>query len=307
MKDLKLPAAARVPGSSANLGPGFDALAVALDLWLEARVIEPSGGRPLVRLSGPHADGITTGEANLVLVAFRRAFEAAGRAAPRVCLELNNQVPLARGLGSSGAAAVAGLVLGDHCGSLGLPRERLAALAAELEEGHPDNVTASLYGGLTIACASAPGRIEALKLPWPAGISLVAAIPDFRLETSRARAVLPASYSRADAVFNLQRVALLAGALASGNATPERLAVALADRLHQPYRAPLVPGLAEALELRVEGLLGVTLSGAGPSLLAFVAGSPAPTIDALRGVYAGLGIAAEVRPVAVAAEGAVIL
>jgi homoserine kinase len=306
-ENVILPVRVRVPGSSANLGPGFDVLGVALELWLEAAVFAPGGGRPRVRLSGRHTEGIATDDSNLILKSFRRGFEAAGRPAPPVCLELENQIPLARGLGSSGAAAVAGLMLANHCGRLDLPTQRLAWLAAELEDGHPDNVTASLCGGLTVACALGEGRVETLRLQWPEGISLVVAVPEFRLETSKARAVLPVSYARSDAVFNLQRVALLVGALASGAGAARRLAAALEDRLHQPYRAPLVPGLREALELRAPGLLGVVLSGAGPSLLAWIEGSPQPAVEALEGVYRRLGMAAEVRPLAVAAAGATVM
>ncbi len=300
----------RVPASSANLGPGFDVLGLALELYLEVRASEAQPGRPAVRLAGPHTEGIATDGSNLVLRAYRLAFERAGRTAPPVSLNLSNSIPLARGLGSSGAAIVAGITLANHYGSLGLSRPRVVALAAELEAGHPDNVAASCLGGLTIACPAETGaaaQMEVLCLPWPAAISVVVAIPEFRLETAQARAVLPSSYSRADAVFNLQRLGLLVGALAGGRPNAQHIAAALADRIHQPYRAPLVPGLREALQLRAPGLLGVTLSGAGPSLIAFVEGDTAPTIEALGRVYDRLGIAADVRPVAVASQGATVV
>ncbi len=303
----------RVPGSSANLGPGFDVLGLALELYLEARATEPQPGAPPVRISGPHGAGISTGESNLVLVAFRAAFERQGLAAPQVSLELNNAIPLGRGLGSSGAALVAGVALANYCGRLRLSTLEMLTLAAELE-GHPDNVAASCLGGLAVVCppespapdsgASAAHRgIQALALPWPAEISVVIAVPDFELETKKARAALPLSYNRADAVFNLQRLALLVGALACGRPHPGQLAAALADRLHQPYRAPLVPGLSEALRLRAPGLLGVALSGAGPSLIALVEGGPQPTIAALQQLYRELGLAADVRPVNVDTHG----
>lgn len=309
MSEIRLPAAVRVPGSSANLGPGFDALGLALELYLEARATEPRPGAPPVGLSGPHTAGISTDDSNLVLVAFRRAFERAGRAAPKVSLELNNSIPLGRGLGSSGAACVGGVALANYCGRLELSALAVLSLAAEIE-GHPDNVAASCLGGLAVACrteSASGGGIQALALPWPREVSVVISIPAFELETSKARAALPASYSRADAVFNLQRVALLVGALASGRPRPEQVATALADRLHQPYRAPLVPGLREALQLRVPGLLGVALSGAGPALIAFVQGSPQPTVEALAQVYRKLGLEAEVRPVNVDTQGATVL
>jgi homoserine kinase len=301
-----LPLAVRVPGSSANLGPGFDVFGLALRIRLEARIFPPGGGRPLVRCWGPHAEGIELDRSNLVLEAFRRTFEAAGQAAPEVCLELRNPIPLARGLGSSGAAVVAGVQLADRCGGLALPVRRKLAMAAELEQGHADNVSASLLGGFTVACAaeSQPPEVDALRLSWPREIGVVVAIPEFRLETQRARAVLPDGYQRQDTVFNLQRAALLAATLASGRPDPERLALALADRLHQPYRAPLVPGLEEALKLRAPGLLGVALSGAGPALIAFILGEVSPAVAALSAVYARLGIPCEVRQVVVSDRGA---
>lgn len=318
MSDVVLPVAVRVPGSSANLGPGFDVLGLALEIWLQARVAQPAPGRARVQLAGPHTEGISSDDSNLVLAAFRAAFQRAGRQAPPVCLELHNAIPLARGLGSSGAAAVAGALLANHCGRLGLSRMEIVSLAAQFEGGHPDNVAASCVGGLTVACRTgsteraAVGEMQVLALPWPAEIVPVLAIPQLRLETQQARSALPDSYSRADAVFNLQRVALLVGALASGRAreladAPELFAAALADRLHQPYRSPLVPGLREALQLRAPGLLGVVLSGAGPSLIAFVSGAPQPTVAALEQLYRNLGLATQVRPAKVDTQGATLI
>ncbi len=315
MGEVILPAAVRVPGSSANLGPGFDVLGLALEIYLEARVERSTPGKTPVRLTGPHIERISTDDSNLVLTAFRTAFQRADKQAPPVSLELRNGIPLARGLGSSGAAAVAGATLANHCGRLGLSRIDMVALAAELEAGHADNVAASCLGGLAVACrggsaeGGAAGGIQVLALPWPQEIVPVLAIPQLHLETQEARSALPNSYSRADAVFNLQRVALLVGALVSGRGREladdsELFAAALADRLHQPYRAPLVPGLREALGLRVPGLLGVALSGAGPSLIAFVRGASQPTVAALEQLYRDLRLAAEVRPVKVDTEGA---
>ena len=163
--------------------------------------------------------------------------------------------------------------------------------------------------GVAARRAAPRGGIQVLALPWPQEIVPVLAIPQLHLETQEARSALPNSYSRADAVFNLQRVALLVGALVSGRGREladdsELFAAALADRLHQPYRTPLVPGLREALGLRVPGLLGVALSGAGPSLIAFVRGASQPTVAALEQIYRDLRLAAEVRPVKVDTEGA---
>ncbi len=301
-----LPLGVRVPGSSANLGPGFDTFGLALQIYLEARLYAGGGERPLVTCEGPNTEGIPLDASNLVLAAFRRAFEHAGSTAPSVGLELRSQIPLARGLGSSGAAIVAGIELADRCGRLGLAGEVKLALAAELERGHADNVSASLLGGFTVVCVNSAG-IQAVSLPWPAPIGLLAAIPAVPLDTQQARAALPASYSRADAVFNLQHAALLATLLAAGRASSQAgmtlISRALSDRLHQPYRAPLVPGLDEALQLRLPGLLGVALSGAGPSLIAFVSSNRGQVISALEAVYAKLGVPCQVRPVEVSSRG----
>jgi homoserine kinase len=169
-------------------------------------------------------------------------------------------------------------------------------LAAEVE-GHPDNVAASALGGLAVV---APPH-QAVSLPWPREISIVVAIPEVQLATSRARAALPNEYSRADAVFNLQRATLLVAAIAAGNTAALR--VALDDRWHQPYRAPLVPGLREALKLECAGLHGVALSGAGPSIIAFVdASNSAPTRAALAKIVSRIA-PGEVRELDVAAKG----
>jgi homoserine kinase len=247
-----------------------------------------------VTLNGAHIDGLPTDDSNLIWQAFKKTWPQTSD----LTLEVRNDIPLGRGLGSSGAAAVAGVALANAAGELGLKPLEILARAVEIE-GHPDNVAASTLGGL-VAVACAGSDVDALTLRWPWQVTLVAAIPECQLATEKARAALPSSYSRADAVFNFQRAALLVAAAASGNT--QALRTALQDRLHQPYREPLVPGLREAMDLRLPGLLGVTLSGAGPSLLAFVT-DPAPVRDALEGIYRNLGLAVEIRPITVAQMG----
>jgi homoserine kinase len=291
----------RVPGSSANLGSGFDALALGLGIYLDVSA-EPRSGGERVRLSGAHSADVNsislpTDDSNLIWQAFLHTFKQAGRIAPDLTLAARNEIPLGRGLGSSGAAAVAGVALANRAGELGLTALQVLMLAAEVE-GHPDNVAASALGGLAVV---APPD-QAISLPWPRKISAVVAVPHVQLATSRARAALPGEYSRQDAVFNLQRATLLVAAIASGNAAALR--VALEDRWHQPYRAPLVPGLREALKLECPGLYGLALSGAGPSIIAFVdASNPAPARAALEKIYRDAGVAGEVRELDVAARG----
>lgn len=290
-----------VPGSSANLGAGFDTLALALEVFLKAAAgpRPAAAGKARVKLSGPHIAGLPTDDSNLVWQAFSQTFRKAGKDVPDWKLELDNEIPLGRGLGSSGAAAVAGVALANAAGNLELSETRVIALAAEIE-GHPDNVAASALGGLAVAVRRSGGDMTALSLPWPREISILLAIPELELPTAQARAVLPPNYSREDAVFNLQRAALLVAAVASRQ--PSAFSTALEDRWHQPYRQSLVPGLAEALALRLPGLLGAALSGAGPSLIAF-ATDPAPASAAIESIYKRLGIPCRMRVLAAAPQG----
>jgi len=290
----------RVPGSSANLGPGFDALALGLGLYLDVSAKPRSSGER-VKLSGAYSAGLPTDDSNLIWQSFLQAFKMAGRVAPDVTLAANNEIPLGRGLGSSGAAAVAGVALANRAGELGFTPMQVLMLAVEIE-GHPDNVAASALGGLAVV---APPH-QAISLPWPPAVSVVVAVPEVQLATSRARAALPLQYDRHDAVFNLQRATLLVAAISSWGASGSAAAlrVALQDRWHQPYRAPLVPGLNDALTLECPGLYGVALSGAGPSIIAFVdAAHSAPTRVALGNIYRDAGIAGEIRELAVAPRG----
>jgi len=295
----------RVPGSSANLGPGFDALALALELFVLVSAVPRPSGAPRVRFSskhsGEHTAGLPEDDSNLIWRAFLHAFRKAGQIPPDLQLQVRNEIPLGRGLGSSGAAAVAGIALANTVGHLNMAPLDVLMLAVEVE-GHPDNVAASALGGLAVVAPPS----QAISLPWPARVATVVASPEVQLATSQARAALPASYSRADAVFNLQRATLLVAAAASGNTGALR--VALQDRWHQPYRAGLVPGLEVALAMECPGLYGVALSGAGPSLIAFVdRDNPEPARRALEAIYQSLGIAGTVRGLRVVEKGVEVL
>jgi homoserine kinase len=278
----------RVPASSANLGPGFDTLALALGLYLECTLRASESGF-LVRVSGEDASGIPPDETNLTWRSFLRL---AGKKAPRAAtLEITNDIPVGKGLGSSAAAIVAGLALANEWLGLGKGREDLVQLATEIE-GHPDNVAAAVWGGL-------------VKQRPPATLEVVLAVPEFPLSTTAARAALPAQYSRKDAVFNVQRVALLLAALAEGRA--DLFHEAMRDRLHQPYRAPLIPGLEDILQLRdVPGLLGVALSGAGPSVIAFCSDHAEEVGEAMVACFRAKSIAARARHLPVDTAGFVV-
>ena len=289
-----------VPATSANLGPGFDALGLALALHNEVTAAEAEGVS--VRIEGEGAGRLARGGDNVVARGVRLAFEAAGRRFTGCELHCLNRVPTARGLGSSAAAWVGGLAAGNALLGSPLPRETLLALAARAE-GHPDNVAAAILGGLTVACADGD-RITAVALPVPSALRWVALIPDVTSATAAARAVLPRSVPREDAVFNVQRVALLLASLVAGRI--DALPHALEDRLHQPYRQKLFPWMPEvAAAARAAGALGCVLSGAGPSLLAVTARDAEGVARAMEAALRGAGIAGAARALAVDPEGAV--
>ena len=210
---------------------------------------------------------------------------------PPIELEIRNEIPLGKGLGSSAAALTAGVVIADQLLALDWKPLRVLNEAARIE-GHPDNVAACVLGSIVASAIDSGGSARAVRLDLPAKFGVAVVVPDFDLPTTKARAVLPDCYSRADAVFNVQRASLLIAALSTG--TVSAFPTALEDRFHQSYRAPLVPGLAEILKLRAPGLLGCVLSGAGPSILVFYERGCEPVCDLVRQVFALNGRASEV-------------
>jgi homoserine kinase len=288
-----------VPASAANLGPGFDAIAVALQLYLRVRVCEVldgSTGGLTFDLCGTHL----TGE-NYIERAFRAMADAEQLEFPSLSIEVRTDIPMQGGLGSSAAATVAGLRLFERLAGPHEGRDLLRA-ATELDV-HADNVSACLLGGLTVSCVAEDGRVFARAVRWPDRVGFVVASPAVHLATPDARKVLPDSYARTDAVFNLQRALLLVHAIEHGDLPVIR--EALKDRWHQPYRATLVPGLTEALALEHKSLLGVCLSGSGPSILALATADFEEVAALLRGIYARLEIPCTVRAVAAHQPGVV--
>jgi len=289
-----------VPATSANLGPGFDTLGLALTLYNEVGASEAEGVS--VAIEGEGATRLPRSADNVVARGVKLAYEAAGRRFTGCALECTNRVPAARGLGSSAAAWVGGLVAGNALLGSPLTKDALLALAARAE-GHPDNVAAALFGGLTVSSASGP-TVTAVSLPVPAGLRWVALIPEVTSATAQARAVLPASVPYHDAVFNVQRVALLLASLWAGR--PAALAAALEDRLHEPYRLRLFPWMPEVVRAaRAAGALCCVLSGAGPSLLAVVAGDDTPVAAAMEAALRRAGMAGAARRFDVDTAGAV--
>lgn len=288
----------RVPASSANIGPGFDALGLALAVYLECR-FRPAA-RLSIRITGRDAEVISTGEDNLI---WQTAEAVAAKVRLPLCpieLEINNDIPIGKGLGSSAAALTAGVVIADVLLGLKWKAPRILDEAARLE-GHPDNVAACTLGSIVASAIDSGGVARAVRLELPARFDLAIVVPDFVLPTSEARSVLPACYSREDAVFNVQRAALLIAAFAAGAVWA--FPAALEDRYHQPYRAPLVPGLAEILKLRAPGLLGCALSGAGPSVLVFFQRGYEPVCELVRQVFKLHGHDSEVLHTRIAETG----
>lgn len=288
----------RVPASSANLGPGFDALGLALSIYLECRF--RAAETLTIRARGRDADLIATGEDNLIWQTAQQVARDLGETLAPIELEIDNDIPLGKGLGSSAAALTAGVVIADQLLGLGWKPPRILDEAARIE-GHPDNVAACVLGSIVASAIDQHGAARAVRLVLPEKYNVAVVVPDFILPTSEARKVLPESYSRADAVFNVQRSALLIAALLTG--TSSAFPAALEDRIHQPYRAKLVPGLAEMLALRAPGLLGCALSGAGPSVLVFYERGHERVCDLVRSIFAAHGHAAEIFPASIAVDG----
>jgi homoserine kinase len=260
----------RVPASTANLGAGFDCIGLALQLYLTVRatVLSGPGNHSQVRSRGSKGSSLLTRvpEENLIFRAMQHVADREGFALPPIRLAVHNAIPVAAGLGSSAAAIVAGVSLAFVVAGRAMPACTALRYAAMLE-GHADNVAAAWLGSLVVTAVRSDGEVLAVRNAWPKEIRIVAVTPDLALETQKSRAVLPASVSRKDAVHNLQRSALLIAALEEKHF--DLLWDALQDRLHQSSRARLIPGLADILQLpRAPGLLGIALSGAGPSVIA---------------------------------------
>ncbi|MCS7024439.1 MAG: homoserine kinase [Bryobacteraceae bacterium] len=280
----------RVPASSANLGPGFDALGVALDVPLECRFRTAAQLR--IRVTGRDHALIPTDESNLIWqTALQVARNYKREDLPAIDLQIHNEIPLGKGLGSSAAALTAGVVIADLLLGLGWKPLRILDEAARIE-GHPDNVAACVLGSIVASAIDAHGTTRAVRLTPPERYAVAVVVPDFVLPTSKARSVLPQQYSKQDTVFNVQRAALLIAALATG--TTSAFPAALEDRLHQPYRANLVPGLEEILRLRAPGLLGCCLSGAGPSILVWYERDHEEVVDLVKQIFALHGHRAEI-------------
>jgi homoserine kinase len=255
----------QVPATTANMGPGFDCLGMALELHNVVEMIPASRG-VTIEVCGEGAADIPRDESNLVFQSARRVFQQVGEIMTGLKIRLLNQIPVARGLGSSTSAIVGGIIAANILTGGKLSVKDMIALASSIE-GHPDNVAPAILGGIVVS-VNDDGEIKYLKIEPPFGLKGVVAIPDFSLVTKTSREAIPAQVLFQDAVFNVGRVALLVAALHQGDLS--MLSAAMEDRLHQSFRSPLIPGLKKVLAAaKLAGARGVTLSGAGPSVIAF--------------------------------------
>ncbi|BDE06455.1 homoserine kinase [Vulcanimicrobium alpinum] len=282
------------PASSANLGAGFDAVGIAIEIRITAEVRERAPGlanRWTYR--GAHApthDGLRT--------CIEAGIAALAPSAPPLDVDLDNAIPLGAGLGSSAAAYAIGVAIGAQFAPATIEDDVQARAVAALE-GHPDNALAAWYGGAVVAATGDDG-LTSIRFP-PPDVRAAVVVPSIVLPTAEARALLPQTYARADVVHNIQRAALLGAALAAGRI--DLLRAAVRDTLHQPYRAAAIPGLREALALEDPALAAVALSGAGPSVLALVFGDPRPVAARIAACFERAGVASTVLTPALAASG----
>ena len=258
-----------VPATTANIGPGFDCLGAALNLYnrFHFKPFTPlSDSEPFhISVEGAEASRVNAGANNLVYRSFLSCYERMDMEPPPVEINIKLGVPLSRGLGSSSTAIVGGIIGANALAGSPLDEMALARLANELE-GHPDNVIPALFGGLRLS-AVVRKRLQVCDLPWHESVVPVAIIPEFELSTADARRVLPVQYSRADAVFNTAHLGLLLRGLQTGN--EEWIAGGMGDRIHQPYRKKLIAGYDEVRRAAMQaGAWGLVISGAGPTLLA---------------------------------------
>ena len=257
----------RAPATTANLGPGFDCLGMALDLWNRLEVVPAKPGpenAKTVEIIGEGESELASDASNLTFRAMRFLFDEAGLEIPPLRLRCHNEIPLSRGMGSSAAAISGGLVAANAINGNPYSPSEILEMAATIE-GHPDNVAAAVMGGLQLVVSDGP-QLYTAPIPVPEEIQAVLFIPDVRIATADARAVLPSQVSVPDAVFNMGRVALLVAGMALDR--PEYMDVATQDKLHQPYRQPLFPAIKIIFAAaRAAGALGVFLSGSGSTVL----------------------------------------
>lgn len=293
-----------VPATTANLGPGFDALGLALNLWNETEFLSTQDGTVTLEIQGEGVGKLPCDATNAIAQAALQVYQLAGKPCDGLHIRCINRVPLGSGLGSSSAAMVTGL-LGANA-LLGDPFSTNEILKLAIEnEGHPDNVAPAMLGGL-VASIIHENEVISLRLPASARretIRITVVLPDFDFPTQQARAILPKQIDRKDAIYNLSRAVLVTEALRTGDL--DLLGKSMTDALHQPYRLPLIPGAQAAMEAaRRSGAAAVALSGAGPSLIAFSNGREEAIGLAMKEAFEEAGLSARVYYLRVSERGA---
>lgn len=293
-----------VPATSANLGCAFDCAGLALRLYLQASFVPSDASELTVEYRGRHPERVPLDSSNLVLAALRFAAAETGAPEPRGHVALQSDIPVGAGLGSSAAAVVAGLLLGERLGenAAAADQDKLVAWSQHLE-GHFDNAAAALRGGMVFGWNDSEG-IKTIGTSFPENLKLILVVPNAMVRTSEARRALPQSYSQGDALHNLQRATMLAASCFSGrfDLSPEMFE----DRLHQPYRQELVPGIAGCLRYRHPDLRGVAISGSGPSVIAIAEQNEKQIALDLQAIFAGEGLTSETIVTSADNQGAIV-
>ena len=296
----------RAPATTANLGPGYDCLGMALEVWnrLTAAIL-PDGSSPSVAISGEGAGELAADTDNLTYRAMEFLYGEADAPMPPLSLHCENAIPLSRGMGSSAAAIAGGLVAANALLDNPFNANELLEMAATIE-GHPDNVAAAVHGGLRLVVSDADNRIYTAPVNIPAELRAVLLIPEHRIATVDARRVLPAEVSVADAVYNMSRAALLVAAMEGSR--PEYLQIATQDCLHQPYRQAIFPAMRVIFKAAMDaGALGVFLSGSGSTILGLTQGKEMTVAYEMFDAARLCGVAGRVEVTQPTAQGAHIV
>lgn len=305
---------AKVPATTANIGPGFDCFGMALPVYNEITIEEtvmPGTGIEISVISNNQDEldimSIPTDKNNIVYKAVELLYNSIGQTPSELKITIKSDIPIAKGLGSSASVIVGGLLAANEL--LGRPADEAALLSIATEvEGHPDNVTPAIVGGIVISSQEEDGRVVYRKLDWPEEWKIMVCVPDYELATDIARSVIPKEIPLKDAAFNLRRSAMFVHAVSTKD--EKLMKLALTDKLHQPYRMNLVPGLSEIIEnlKHEEDVLGCVLSGAGPAVLVITTGNSQDRIkEIVKNTWYNLNVKSDVNILKVEEKGAFIL